>query len=70
MDISRNVSRAAQAMGIRGYVDKVVKCACGTPSNVLWFSHFFNEEVVACTWECANQPPPKRKKGTTNASQR
>lgn len=60
MNILRNVSHPAYAMGIRGYTEHTHPCWCGVTTNVLWFSKLVNKEVLACTQEHANQPPPKR----------
>ena len=69
MDISRNVSRAAQALGITGYTNKIMKCWCGVTTNVIWQCKLVDDETVACTYEHANQLPVKCKKGTTSNGQ-
>ena len=57
MHISRNVSRAAQAMGIAGYTERILKCWCGTHTNVLWSHPVLEREVIACSHEHASQLP-------------
>jgi hypothetical protein len=61
VQILKDVSRPAYLMGIRGYTEKVYECWCGVTTNVLWFSKLNNKEVLACTQEHANLPPPLKK---------